>query len=543
MSVSRFLHNLGEKMKERIQRIKDKLIEYWTERTSAQKMIILGSSVLVLALIITITFFTTKTDYAPLYSNLPPEEAGQIKATLDSRGIPSIVSDDGTISVPEKSVNSLKVELAAEGIPKSGKIDYSFFSENAGFGMTENEFNVLERGAVQTELENLIKNIDGVNHSTVMITLPNESIWVAQDEQTSSASVVLNLAAGKELNQKEINALYNLVSKSIPNLPKENIVIMDQFFNYYDVNSETDSSGYTLYEQQRKIKRDIERDLQRQVQQMLSTIIGPGKVVSSVTADIDFTQENREENLVEPVDLENMEGLQVSVERIRESFNGDAAGAEGIAGTGETDIPEYPAIAGGQTGDYERDEERINNEFNRIRKEIVESPYKIQDLGIQVMVEPPDPEEPTSLDPQTINDIENILSSIVRTSISKNTETPIEDEDITEKIYVSAQPFYGKPDLQSDENSGLPLWLYIVGGILLVIIIVLAILLFRRKQEEDEYEELAEEEIIPEQEEEIPDIDTSVTTEEQKRLKQIEKLANEKPEDFAKLLRTWLSEE
>ena len=40
-------------------------------------------------------------------------------------------------------------------------------------------------------------------------------------------------------------------------------------------------------------------------------------------------------------------------------------------------------------GDYERIEETVNNEVNRIRREIVESPYKIRDIGIQVMVEPP----------------------------------------------------------------------------------------------------------------------------------------------------------
>ena len=43
-------------------------------------------------------------------------------------------------------------------------------------------------------------------------------------------------------------------------------------------------------------------------------------------------------------------------------------------------------------GDYERIEETVNNEVNRISKEIVESPYKIRDIGIQVMVEPPDSE-------------------------------------------------------------------------------------------------------------------------------------------------------
>ena len=49
------------------------------------------------------------------------------------------------------------VELAAEGIPNSGNIDYSFFAKNASFGMTDNEFNVMKLGATQTELAELIK--------------------------------------------------------------------------------------------------------------------------------------------------------------------------------------------------------------------------------------------------------------------------------------------------------------------------------------------------------------------------------------------------
>ena len=60
-------------------------------------------------------------------------------------------------------------------------------------------------------------------------------------------------------------------------------------------------------------------------------------------------------------------------------------------------------------GDYEKVEETINNEVNRIRKEIVESPYKIRDLGIQVMVEPPEAENPNSLPQERVDDITNML--------------------------------------------------------------------------------------------------------------------------------------
>src|SRR5690625_2656612 len=111
---------------------------------------------------------------------------------------------------------------------------------------------------------------------------------------------------------------------------------------------------------------------------MLDTMIGLGKVIVSVTADVDFTAENRVEELVEPVDLENMEGLPVSIETIHETYSGGSLG-EGIVGSGEDDIPNYPALDQGADGEYELVKEMINNEFNRIRKNIVERPYKIRD--------------------------------------------------------------------------------------------------------------------------------------------------------------------
>ena len=115
--------------------------------------------------------FTTRTTLVPLYSNLTPSETGSIKGKLDGRGIEYEIADSGTtIKVPEELVDTLKVELAAEGFPQSGSIDYSFFSQNAGIGMTENEFNVLKLDAMQTELANLIKGIDGIKDANVMIT-------------------------------------------------------------------------------------------------------------------------------------------------------------------------------------------------------------------------------------------------------------------------------------------------------------------------------------------------------------------------------------
>jgi flagellar M-ring protein FliF len=88
----------------------------------------------------------------------------------------------------------------------------------------------------------------------------------------------------------------------------------------------------------------------------------------------------------------------------------------------------------------------------------------------------------------------------------------------------------------------IPVWIYIVAVVLILGIIILIILLIRkRKQEFEEYEE-DEELTIPEPIR-VQDINNEVETEGTVRRKQLEKMAREKPEDFAKLLRTWISEE
>ncbi|WP_227935807.1 flagellar basal-body MS-ring/collar protein FliF [Alkalihalobacillus deserti] len=524
-------------MKEKLISYRVKLTEYWTSRTAKQKGILIGSVLAILLIIILLTFMGTKKSYAALYSNLTLQETGQIKETLDARGISSTISENGTsILVPEELVDSLKVELAAEGLPESGSIDYSFFEEQMGFGMTDNEFSVIERAAMQTELGSLIRNIDGVNHANVMITLPEESVWLSATKEAATAAVVLDLAAGYQLDSTQVKALFHLVSKSVPNLPIENIFISDQMFNdyLYDNENAVDST-LSVYEQQRAIQRDIEHDLTRNLQQMLGTVVGRDKVLVSVTTDIDFTQENRTEALIEPVDPENMEGIAVSIERIAETYSGEGTIDGGVAGVGE-EIPNFPAAVGQGPSEWERTEDRINNEVNRINRDIVESPYKIRDLGIQVMVEPP--EGLDVLPQERLDDLQQILGTIVRTSISGVYANGLTPEMINEKIAITSQPFEGKLEFEQQPIEAIPMWMYIVGGALVFVILLLLFLLFG-KRKQDSVEETIEEEVSYQ----LPDLPNEDTGLSATKRKQLEKMAKEKPDEFSKLLRTWLSED
>ncbi|WP_060209110.1 flagellar basal-body MS-ring/collar protein FliF [Sporosarcina koreensis] len=532
-------------MKERLTKIGTDLKQFWSSRTKRQKTTYIGSAAAVIIFAAFLTYFLSRTEFVPLYSDVSRAEIGRIKEELDAQGVPSQIAPGGTsILVPKERVDDLLVSLAAVGYPNTGTIDYSFFSQNAGFGTTDNEFNMIKLASMQTELANLIKGIQGVQDANVMITLPTQSVFLNEAVQNASAAIMLKTEPGHQFTDSQITALYNLVSKSLPNLSTDDIVIMNQYSEYFDLKSPDQSIGMNVVNQM-DLKKTIERDLQRKVQMMLGTMLGQDKVVVSVTTDIDFKQENRQENLVDRVD-EDLDSLAISVQRITESFSGNGAVAGGVPeGEDPTDNRTNFVEGNNANGDYERLEETINNEVNRIRKDIVESPYKIRDIGIQVMVEPPDVNDISSLSEDVKGDIRTILETIISTSIDKTyLPADVSEEYWQNKIAISTQIFNGKVEMDPQPSKGvIPWWVYAIGAALLPVIVILIVAYFRKRRQESELEEAM---ILEEQREalQVEDINMEHNeTEATLRKKQLEKMAKDKPEEFAKLLRTWIAEE
>lgn len=530
-------------MNERLTKIKNDTSQFWTSRSKKQKFVMLGSVVGVIVLAIAITLFATKITYVPLYKDLSTREIGQVKEALDSQGVKYEIAPGGTsILVPEDQVDSLLVQLASEGYPQTGSIDYSF-ANSSGFGMTDNEFNLLKKAATETEIAKLIKNLDGVKDAKVMINLPEEGVFLKDVKDEATASIVLNTDPGYKFTEQQIATMYNLVAKSVPNLSADNIVISNQFSDYFDLHAATaEGTSTTTAEGQLQAKKLIERDLQRQVQNMLGTLMGQDKVIVSVSTDIDFKKENREENLVTPVDEENMAGIAISAQHITEQYTGTGAAAAGTpeAETTTDNFTTYNEGANGN-GDYERAEDTVNNEVNRIRKDIQEAPYKIKDMGIQVIVEPPTGADAGTLPNGVQEDIQKILSTIVRTTISKDVAAELTQQQIDEKVAVSVHQLNGKATETASEKSVIPWWIWVIGGILLAVILLLAFFIVRSRKRAQEEEELS---ILDEQEElMIEDINEEIETEATMRRKQLEKMAKDKPDDFAKLLRSWIAED
>ncbi|WP_396129806.1 hypothetical protein [Exiguobacterium mexicanum] len=168
-------------------------------------------------------------------------------------------------------------------------------------------------------------------------------------------------------------------------------------------------------------------------------------------------------------------------------------------------------------------------------KQIQNAPYSIRDLGVQLIVEPPN--GATTIDPQLEGDLETMMYSIIRTSLAKTGEALTEAE-LEQKVVVVSRPFAETEEAAVVEQPT-QWWMYAAAA---GAVVLLALLFFAMRKRNREPIAESNEWEVP-YEDEVPDLDLEERGEGAVKKKQLEKLAESNPEEFAKLLRTWMSEE
>src|SRR4051812_23051743 len=102
-----------------------------------QKISIGLAAVLVIAAIYGFSSWRRENDFKPLYTGVAPEDAATIVQKIKESGSEYRLSDvGGVISVPSGKVAELRLQMAAAGLPKSGRIGFELF-DKTNFGATE----------------------------------------------------------------------------------------------------------------------------------------------------------------------------------------------------------------------------------------------------------------------------------------------------------------------------------------------------------------------------------------------------------------------
>jgi flagellar M-ring protein FliF len=212
----------------------------------------------------------------------------------------------------------------------------------------------------------------------------------------------------------------------------------------------------------------------------------------------------------------------------------------------ESNIPGYQAqnsTAGNSS--YTKNEETVNYEMNKKVAKVVEAPGAVKRLSIAVMVD--------SLQPQQVDSIRTAVSAAAGLDLARGDQVAVENISFDTSERHAAE----LADLQQKRTD---LWLVLWKGIVILLIVVFLLLFLRsilkprvvRVQERliREITRVGEQEGGGAEEAAIP-LDqvgrpTEMALEEQRKAQlrsQVIKMAREKPQAIAMLIRRWLSEE
>jgi flagellar M-ring protein FliF len=291
-----------------------------------QVTLVAGACLVILSLFVFI-FLVSRADYKPLYSGLQPEEAQFIARTLAANNIPYEISTDGTsLRVPGSKVDQVRLDLASQGLPQTGRLGMELFDKPnwAGSDFAEK---VNYQRALEGELERTIRAIRQVQSARVHLVLPHDSLFTERAREAKS-SVVVKLREGK-LADSAIRSITYLVASAVDNLRPENVTVIDADGNIPLL------SGRHAQGVGRDEIEDMEHRLSEKLVSTLSPLVGREGVRANVTVEYDLASSDSTQETYDP------SGSVVLTSQISEDQSTDPE-AQGVPGT-PSNVPDSSA--------------------------------------------------------------------------------------------------------------------------------------------------------------------------------------------------------
>ena len=351
----------------------DAILEFFTKLgagfsslTPVRKASLLAAAIVTLSGIGLLVYWTGQIDYRVLFSNLSGEDAGNIVNKLQERKIPYRLSPAGdAISVPTEKVAELRLELAAAGLPQGGGVGFEIF-DNKTFGTTEFEQQLNYRRALQGELARTINSLEEIQQCRVHLALPKESLFL-EERKKATASVTVKLKQGKALRPPQVEGIAHLVASSVEGISPEDVIIVDSRGNILS-GLQGDAKLAKMTNTQAEYHRSMEKEIAARIQSLLENVVGKGKAVVRVSADLDFRL----------------------TERTEENYDPESPVVRSVKRQTEKSAPPAPGETDGVTADsaeHEKLDETINYEINRVVNKTVMPVGEIQKISVAVLVD------------------------------------------------------------------------------------------------------------------------------------------------------------
>jgi flagellar M-ring protein FliF len=237
-------------------------------------------------------------NYSMLYSDLNERDLTQIVNELQTAQIPFKINHDaGSILVASANLDDARMKLASAGLPHGATAGFESLNQDPGFGTTQFLERARYQHSIEAELSRSIAKITNVRSARVQLALPPETAF-ARTRREPSASVFLDLYAGRRLEPQQVAAITHLVSASVPNLAAERVTVIDQ--NGSLLTEEAADSDVKLATRHFEMTQRLEKSMADRIEHILEPMVGMDGVRAQVTAELDFTDSEHTSETREP---------------------------------------------------------------------------------------------------------------------------------------------------------------------------------------------------------------------------------------------------
>ena len=361
-----------------IARVIERLREISDRLSNVQKMAV---SALMIALVLGVAlavWFANDHEYATLYSDLDEQQAGKVTEELKTRNVKYQLSAGGTtVMVPSDQVYELRLQLASTGVTSGTNVGYELIDQNKFFGMPADVIDVTKKRMMEGELARSVSSLAEVAAARVHLATPKKTIFV-EDQRPPSASVVVQLEPGSTLTPYQVKGVVNLVSGAVTDLEPENVTVVDQRGKVLNRKTPDSVEGGTTFEYQ----QTLERTLESKATEVLERIVGAGRAVVRVRATLDFSREERTEELYNPDG--QVVRSEESLNEIRQNGGNRVGGAAGAAANNQQTAQGVVRV--GDASNANREKVITNYEINKVVKRVKGPSAQIKRLSIAVLV-------------------------------------------------------------------------------------------------------------------------------------------------------------
>ena len=427
----------------------------------------------VLAIGIIASLWNRNQGYVALYGAQEQVPVSQVVDVLGAENIAYRINpDNGQVLVTENKLSQARMALAAKGISAATPDGYELMDKEEMLGSSQFIQNVRYKRSLEGELAKSIMALEPVEHARVHLGLSESSSFVLTNKPNSSASVVVQLRYGRQLDEQQVASIVQLVSGSVPGMAAGSVRVVDQAGNLLSdgvAGPDGSIAGKRLGDD---VTQRIREDTSKNIASLLTSLVGAGNYRISVAPTVDLSRvEETQERLGkdprvsdEQLSQENTTnemafGIPGSLSNRPVNQNPQAAAAQAAGAA----APAAATTAANNTSDprslTSRSQEQRKYAFDRDIRHIRHPGYKLEKLSVAVALNQTAPAL-ANIAPEQLTAITRLVESAAGIDKQRGDALTLDVLAFTAPVNDGAlsQKWWKDPDMQYwGQNGGIGL--------------------------------------------------------------------------------------